>query len=92
MTTWRDLALTTRDALELLIGEKVPRCMPHEPDPCGSDEPHHYVSYTAAVQAVAEHHLEHTHHGDVAGEQFAEKLLQFWRKRIAPCCDRQATR
>lgn len=74
---WTRYAHTLRAALTLL-GVSVPLCMPEEPHACGRDAATHALSYVAALYALAEHELDHLHHGDPAIMETAEELVSWW--------------
>lgn len=93
-TSWQKYAEHLRNILEL-CGVGCGQCLPGEPEECGHSYADHCVSYLAALQAKAEDGLEHMHHGDAAGEQTAEKLVNHWRDVFTAanqCTDRAAHR
>ena len=57
---WRDSALRTQKALELL-GWPVEECLPGQPGAaaagCSQDYTMHFFGYCAMLRAVADHHL-----------------------------------
>ncbi|HUN38327.1 MAG TPA: hypothetical protein VMU95_40570 [Trebonia sp.] len=59
--SWRDVAVSTREALRLMGYQRTGRCFPGEPfhDLCGRGWPEHAMAMLATVKAVAEHQLQH---------------------------------
>lgn len=86
-TPWRHYALHLRTVLGQ-VGVELTQCLPGETQACGHDYAAHCLNYLAALQAKAEAGLEHLHHGDLAGEHAARKLLDHWRGIFAAdSCD-----
>lgn len=56
---WFEVARGARIALDVLGWGSAPRCMPGEPEECGGTIGQHAASYLAALQAVAQHQLDH---------------------------------
>jgi hypothetical protein len=54
---WKEVAEASRGALELL-GYRVPRCLPGEPEACGGNYSEHAVAHLTAIKAVADHQLD----------------------------------
>lgn len=57
--SWRRAALHIRDKVEHLVGEQLPRCLPDEPEACGSDYAHHLLSYVTVIKAHGEWMIQH---------------------------------
>lgn len=58
MSTWRQVAEATRDALARL-GYPVPACLPGEADECGGSDAEHAAANLGALRAVVEHRITH---------------------------------
>ncbi|MBB3665920.1 hypothetical protein FB384_004879 [Prauserella sediminis] len=79
---WRELALQLRTTLSHM-GVDMDPCGPGEPYDCGESFGMHCLSYLAAIQARAENHIQHIHHGDPDGVEQANRLLDHWRSVFA---------
>jgi hypothetical protein len=56
---WAGVALGSRQALEHLGWNILPRCLPGEPEACGGSFCQHAAAHLATLQAVVERHMSH---------------------------------
>lgn len=57
--SWRLLAQSSRQCLDLLGYSIKPLCLPDEPDACGGTFAQHTAAHLATLLAVIHHQLEH---------------------------------